>query len=292
MDELLNQITNDSYFYNVKHYKQSAWLGHAPFMKFVVRELKPKTFVELGTHNGFSYFVTCQSIVETGLDCKAFAVDHWIGDAQAGFFNQTVYDQVVETNEEYKHFSTLLKMSFSNATEVISDSSVDLLHIDGYHSYESVSEDFFSWLPKMTANGVILLHDIHVRRNTFGVYKLWAEIKKKYQTMEFVGSHGLGVVFLGEIPRGLFSELFEISNSGNLAQIQGTFGSISDSVMQSLLLQKSASLIERLEHERDGAILERDGAILERELIIQSKIWKASKFLRVIKIRFNQLLNR
>ena len=292
MDELLNQITNDSYFYNVKHYKQSAWLGHAPFMKFIFREFKPKVFVELGTHNGFSYFVGCQSIVECGLDCKAFAVDHWIGDAQAGFFNQTVYDQVVETNEEYKHFSTLLKMSFSNATEVISDSSVDLLHIDGYHSYESVSEDFFSWLPKMTANGVILLHDIHVRRNTFGVYKLWAEIKKKYQTMEFVGSHGLGVVFLGEIPRGLFSELFEISNSGNLAQIQGTFGSISDSVMQSLLLQKSASLIERLEHERDGAILERDGAILERELIIQSKIWKASKFLRVIKIRFNQLLNR
>ena len=292
MDELLNQITNDSYFYNVKHYKQSAWLGHAPFMKFIFREFKPKVFVELGTHNGFSYFVGCQSIVECGLDCKAFAVDHWIGDAQAGFFNQTVYDQVVETNEEYKHFSTLLKMSFSNATEVISDSSVDLLHIDGYHSYESVSEDFFSWLPKMTANGVILLHDIHVRRNTFGVYKLWAEIKKKYQTMEFVGSHGLGVVFLGEIPRGLFSELFEISNSGNLAQIQGTFGSISDSVIQSLLLQKSASLIERLEHERDGAILERDGAILERELIIQSKIWKASKFLRVIKIRLNQVLSR
>jgi hypothetical protein len=207
-------------------------------------------------------------------------------------FDQSVYGQVVETNQEYKHFSTLLKMSFSDATEVISDSSVDLLHIDGYHSYESVSEDFFSWLPKMAANGLILLHDIHVRRDTFGVYKLWAEIKEKYQTMEFVGSHGLGVVFLGEIPRGLFTELFEISNSGNLAQIQGTFGSISDSVMQSLLLQESASLIERLEHERDGAILERDGAILERELIIQSKIWKASKFLRVIKIRFNQLLNR
>ena len=137
----------------------------------------------------------------------------------------------------------------------------------------------------MAANGVILLHDIHVRRNTFGVYKLWAEIKKKYQTMEFVGSHGLGVVFLGEIPRGLFSELFEISNSGNLAQIQGTFGSISDSVMQSLLLQESASLIKHAEHERDAVIherdaviQERDGAILERDLIIHSNIWKASKF--------------
>jgi hypothetical protein len=290
MDELLSRITNDQYLYQIKHYKSSAWLGHAPFMKFIVRELKPKIFVELGTHNGFSYFVGCQAIVESGLTCKAFAVDHWIGDAQAGFFSDSIFQEVSKTNEEYIEFSTLLKMSFSEATHFISDQSVDLLHIDGFHTFESVSEDFYSWLPKMNKDGIVLLHDIHVRRDTFGVHKLWSEIKGKYKTIEFVGSHGLGVVFLGAIPDGLLSELFDISAAGNLAQIQGTFGSISDSVIQTLLLQSASLAIDSALNEKNLTIIEiglaiqeRDNAIRELDLIKQSSIWRATKFLRKIK---------
>ena len=232
MDELLNKISHDEYLFRVDDYLPSAWIGHAPFLKFLIREYKPRLFVELGVHNGFSYFVGCQSIQECQLSSKAFAVDHWLGDSQAGYFDERVFQSVVNLNQKYSRFSSLLKMSFDEALDQFENCSIDLLHIDGFHSYQSVRMDFENWLPKISPNGIILLHDIHVRRNTFEVYIFWKELKNIYKTMEFVGSHGLGVVFLGEIPKGKMRQFAEIGQQGEFSQIQGTFGSISDDVIQ------------------------------------------------------------
>ena len=279
MDRLLNEISHDEYLFRVHNYLPSAWIGHAPFLKFLVREQKPRLFVELGVHNGFSYFVGCQSIQECQLNSKAFAVDHWLGDSQAGFFDDNVFQGVKTLNQKYSSFSTLLKMSFDEALDQFENSSIDLLHIDGFHSYESVKKDFESWLPKMSSSAIILLHDIHVRRNTFGVYLFWKELKKNYRTIEFVGSHGLGVVFLGEIQDEKIAQLGEISKGGELSQVQGTFGSISDDVIQNsrnLLLESAIA-------ERDSAIAERDSAIAERDSVLNSTIWRISKSYRSIR---------
>ena len=255
MDKLLNEISHDPYLFSVDNFMQSAWIGHAPFLKFVIREQKPKTFVELGVHNGFSYFVGCQALKECGIKASAFGVDHWLGDEQAGFYDTAVFEGVAAINGKYSEFSKLLKMSFQEARTTFPDFSIDLLHIDGFHSYESVRSDFESWLPKMDVNGIVLLHDIHVRRNSFGVYKFWEEVKSKFKTIEFVGSHGLGVVFLGEVPEGKLLEIFFLASSGNLSQIQGTFGSISDDVIQGA---------------RIGDI---DTAVAERDSLLNSTIW-------------------
>ena len=275
MDKLLNEISHDEYLFRVNNYLPSAWIGHAPFLKFLIREQKPRLFVELGVHNGFSYFVGCQSIQECQLHTKAFAVDHWLGDSQAGFFDDSVYQGVRTLNQKYSSFSTLLKMSFDDALDQFENSSIDLLHIDGFHSYESAKKDFESWLPKMSSSAIILLHDIHVRRNTFGVYLFWKELKKNYRTIEFVGSHGLGVVFLGENQDGKIAQLVDISKGGELSQVQGTFGSISDDV-----IQNSRNIL------LESAIAERDSAIAERDSVLNSNIWKLSKLYRWIRDLF------
>ena len=274
-ESFLNDISHDPYLYGVDDYMSSAWIGHAPFMKFIVRELKPKIFVELGVHNGFSYFVGCQAIRECGLSTKAYAIDHWEGDAQAGFFDDSIYKGVIRTNSKYSGFSTLIKSSFLDALTSFKDNSIDLLHIDGFHSYKSVKEDFEAWLPKMSKDGVILLHDIHVRRNTFGVFKFWQEIKKEFKTIEFVGSHGLGVVFNGKVSTGKCSELFEISENGYESEINGTFGSISDDVIQTFRTHdKAMAERDKAMAERDKAMAERDKAMAERDSIANSTIWK------------------
>lgn len=242
------------------------------FLKFLIRELRPSIFVELGVHNGFSYFVGCQAISKCKLETKAFAIDHWLGDEQAGYFDKTVFESVTKLNAKYSKFSTLIQKSFADAQVDFLDSSIDLLHIDGYHTFESIKSDFDTWFPKMRKDGVILLHDIHVRRNTFGVFKFWAGIKPKYNTIEFVGSHGLGVIFLGEIPPGILSALVEYARHGNMSQIQGTFGSISDDVIQN---SRNASILVA-EAERDKPEAERDKAEAERDSIRESRIWRIS----------------
>ena len=271
MDTLLNKISHDSYLFSVDDFMPSAWIGHAPFLKFLIRELKPSTFVELGVHNGFSYFVGCQAIQECKVQTNAFAVDHWVGDSQAGFYDESVFQSVLDLNKKYSTFSTLLKMSFYQALNHFEESSIELLHIDGFHSYESVRKDFETWLTKMSADGVVLLHDIHVRRDTFGVHKFWDEIKVKYKTLEFVGSHGLGIVFLGKIPSGSLMQLFDYAQEGHIRNIQGTFGSISDDVIQS----SQRGLRDRALAERDRALAERDRALAERDSVLGSTTWKA-----------------
>ena len=146
IDKELKAIAEDIWLTQVRNYVPSAWIGHAPFLRLLIRELKPNVFVELGTHNGFSYFVGCQTVQELALPTKTYAVDHWVGDPHAGEFDASVYEGVVAINAQYKTFSTLLKMSFIDASSKFEDGTVNLLHIDGFHTYEAVKEDFETWL--------------------------------------------------------------------------------------------------------------------------------------------------
>jgi hypothetical protein len=194
--------------------RESAWIEHIPFAFFTAKSLKPDVFVELGTHYGTSYFAFCEVLKELPHKAKCYAVDHWKGDSQAGYFTESVYDYVNQVNEKYySDFSTLLKMPFDDALNHFDDATIDLLHIDGLHDYESVKNDFYNWLPKMSENGVVLLHDTQVKSSDFGVWKLFEELKNVYKNFEFSFGYGLGIVCTGkEIPNS-FETVIDDQNS-------------------------------------------------------------------------------
>ena len=180
----------------------SAWQGHLPFAAWVINEVSPKIFVELGTHSGNSYFSFCQAVVETSLATKCYAVDTWQGDEHAGHYNEEIFAKVnAHHQEHYAGFSRLLRMTFDDAATCFADESIDLLHIDGLHTYEAVRHDFESWLPKLAPGAVVMFHDTNVRERNFGVWKLWEELQVCYpNNLEFVHCHGLGVLQLNSAP--------------------------------------------------------------------------------------------
>jgi glycosyltransferase involved in cell wall biosynthesis len=221
----LNTIANDPWLSTPTVFSKSTWGGHAPFARWLTRSLRPKTFVELGTHFGYSYFTFCHAIQDLGIDAKAFAVDHWAGDPQAGEYQEQVFSNVDAYNDTYfKDFSKLLRMNFDDALNIVPNASVDLLHIDGLHTYEAVKHDFFSWLPKLSKYAVVLFHDIDPRWNDFGVCEFWEEIHRTYPSFSFNHSYGLGVLFVGkEVPHELreLAQLGSIEDSG--WKIRGVF---------------------------------------------------------------------
>jgi len=157
--------------------------------------LQPRLLVELGTHYGESYFGFCQSVVEAGCACTCYAVDTWLGDPHSLSYSREVFEDVNRhNNERYATFSHLLRTTFDEALEGFSAESIDLLHIDGLHTYAAAKHDWESWFPKVAPGGVVLLHDIAVRHADFGVSRLWEEIACEFETFAFHHYHGLGVV--------------------------------------------------------------------------------------------------
>jgi Methyltransferase domain len=171
------------------------WSGHVPFAYDLVAALRPSKIVELGTEYGESYFTFCQAVVECGIACQSFAVDTWRGDPHTGAYGESVFGEVFKHNQKhYQSFSTLLRTSFDNALQYFPDESIDLLHIDGLHTYEAVLHDFQAWFPKVSPGGIILIHDTQVRQSDFGVWRLWEELRGRYEGFEFLHSCGLGVL--------------------------------------------------------------------------------------------------
>lgn len=179
----------------------SAWSGHYFFAYDLIRNTQPKIIVELGTHKGNSLFSMAQAIKDGKLKTELHGVDTWKGDSQAGYYGEEVYEEFLRISQKYYKDVQVVphKMLFDEAVKKFKDNSIDILYIDGLHTYEAVKHDFETWQPKVKKEkGVIMFHDVCETQGDFGVYKLWNELKKKYKhTITFEHYHGLGVIFFG-----------------------------------------------------------------------------------------------
>lgn len=180
---------------------EAPWGGHNFFAYDLIVNLKPELLVELGTFKGYSLFSFSQAAKDFNLETRINAIDTWEGDKHAGFFGEELYHIFQKIKAKYYKGVNIIihKKLFDKAIEDFNDKSIDILHIDGLHTYEAVKHDFNTWLPKVKENGVIMLHDVCEKSDDFGVYKLWIELKTKYKnTITFKYSHGLGVIFLDD----------------------------------------------------------------------------------------------
>ncbi|MDU8362131.1 class I SAM-dependent methyltransferase [Pseudomonas syringae group sp. J309-1] len=177
-----------------------SWLGHIPFAAWLAKALEPNVFVELGSYSGTSYFALCQAIKDAELSTQCVAIDTWEGDEHTGSYSEAIFDTFSKYNDEnFKAFSTYLRMRFETALPQFEDKSVDLLHIDGLHTYDAVKNDYMTWLPKISDRGVIIFHDTDVDTEGFGVKRFWSEICGLYPSYNFSHSNGLGVLLVGNV---------------------------------------------------------------------------------------------
>jgi hypothetical protein len=191
------------YFEYSESFKDNAtpWAGHKCFGYNLVKNLEPELIVELGSWKGTSFYSFCQAAKDQKLNTKLVAIDTWQGDDHAGHFGDAVFVEFKRLLATYYSSvqASFIRRTFNEAVSSFTDNSIDILHIDGFHTYEAVSNDFNTWIGKVKKTGIILFHDISVKEGDFGVHKFWDEIKAKYtNTLHFSHSHGLGILVLDD----------------------------------------------------------------------------------------------
>ena len=226
------------------------WVKHLPFAHLLVKLARPRLLVELGTHTGVSYCAFCEAVRINRLETKCFAVDTWQGDAHIGAYSPEILKQLRAYHDpKYASFSTLIQSTFDAALSQFADGTIDVLHIDGLHTYEAAKHDFESWKPKLSNTAVVLFHDTAIKTKDFGVYRLWAELEGHYPSFQFLFGNGLGVMAVGpDSPRPVCDFLEDAR--ANLWAVNQVFNILGDRYLltagwrfvQSAMLRQNAVL--------------------------------------------------
>jgi hypothetical protein len=237
------------------------WVPHIPFAFWIVEALRPRTFVELGTMSGNSYSAFAQAVQLHSVECACYAIDTWKGDQHTGQYGPDVFEDWRPFHDQhFGAFSRLVPSTFDDALEKFEDGSVDLLHIDGFHTYEAVRHDFESWRPKLSARAVVLFHDVNVRERDYDVWRFWDELTRQYPCFTFLHGHGLGVTGVGrDLPPDVRALVENVPRDSHetfiIRQFFGTLG-------EALLAQPREAANKRREamllHEIETAVGERD----------------------------------
>lgn len=164
----------------------------------IVRDLQPKTIVEVGTAEGGTLFLWTRV---APLDARLVAVDI----RPLGLLGRwSAYAIVRRGLARHRQRIDLVMPvdSQSQATvdrvkELLDHRRVDFLFIDGDHSYAGVRADFELWSPLVRSRGIVAFHDVRPDHPE-GVPQLWAELKERYVTEECIArelpQYGIGVL--------------------------------------------------------------------------------------------------
>lgn len=231
-----------------------AWQGHIPFARWLIGAVRPASLVELGVHKGDSYCNFCEAVAERGLTTRCYGVDAWLGDAHAGYYGDEIYRTLSAYHDpRYGSFSRLIRAYFEEACRQFEEGSIDLLHIDGLHTYEAVRADFETWLPKMSPRGVMLFHDTAILQGDFGVWRLWEELVERYPHFTFRHSSGLGVLAVGAEPPPAIRWLTGLEAAA-AARVRGFFENLGTRIQEARavarLTEEGRGLALRLENQR------------------------------------------
>ncbi len=155
----------------------------------IIKNIKPKTIMEIGTAKGGTLFLFSQVLPK---DAFIISLDLPGGDFGGGYrwWNIILYKYFVKNKqiiklirEDSHNIRTLQKIK-----KILGNKKIDFLFIDGDHTYCGVKKDFELYNCFVRNGGIIAFHDIvpSASKDNCQVSKFWNEIKKKYEYEELV----------------------------------------------------------------------------------------------------------
>jgi predicted O-methyltransferase YrrM len=170
-----------------------------PFLERVER-LRPRRVCEIGTAGGGTLYLLTRVA-----DPRAVIV--WV-DIAVPWFTARARSRLARADQRVEG---VIANSHDPATKtrverLLRGEPLDVLFIDGDHSYDGVAADFELYRPLVRPGGMIGLHDINADQDAAhavsgDVPRFWSELKGSYPTEELVASgrgdgYGIGIVYV------------------------------------------------------------------------------------------------
>jgi predicted O-methyltransferase YrrM len=161
----------------------------------------PSTMLEIGTEKGGTFFLLARAAAPDALilslDLPATAPSAYPAWREELYRNFARERQRIEIVRADSHAPATLEKVLS----LLGNRKLDLLFIDGDHSYDGVKKDFEMYSTFMAPEGIIAFHDIVDGPESYvgGVPKFWRELKLIRPHFEIVndwkqGGWGIGVL--------------------------------------------------------------------------------------------------
>jgi predicted O-methyltransferase YrrM len=168
----------------------------------LVKKQNCSSVLEIGTFRGATLFVFSR-LAEA--NATIISVDYhfsFLGKL-VRIFQNPLFHRMIRRGQK---LFLLRKNSHSPDTlasveEILQGRKLDLLFIDGDHSYEGVRMDFEMYMPLVRSGGLVAFHDIAQSTPQVEVKNLWEEIKHDYKHAELVNrganeTMGIGVLWI------------------------------------------------------------------------------------------------
>lgn len=168
----------------------------------LVKKAKPKTVVEIGTAKGGTLYALCQAaaddalIVSIDLPGGAFGGGHTL-EEEKKFRAYARPGQRLRFLRLDSHSGS----TFKALKKTLGNPEIDLLLIDGDHTYEGVKKDWEMYSPLVRDGGIIAFHDIchHTLVPECQVERVWQKVKDHFEHRQIIDPYddswgGIGIV--------------------------------------------------------------------------------------------------
>ena len=172
----------------------------------IINKMNPKIILEIGTARGGTLFFwsrisNAQKIISIDLPGGKFGGGY--NYKKQKFFKSFAFDKSTKIKliRRDSHSQKTLEL----VVKYLDGQKVDLLFIDGDHSYKGVKKDFELYSPLLNNDGIIACHDIvhHKNHPECNVDTFWNEIKHDYNYLEIIedknqDTMGIGILYKGD----------------------------------------------------------------------------------------------
>lgn len=166
-----------------------------------IEKLQPQTILEIGTATGGMFFLLARAAAPSA---HLISLDLPGGLGGGGYapWKTKVYKRMILPKQR----ATFIRQdshsleSLEAVRATLGGGEIDLLFIDGDHTYDGVRQDFEMYGPLVREGGVIAFHDIVPNpAPECAVDRFWNEVKNQYPSHEIVenwkqGTMGIGVL--------------------------------------------------------------------------------------------------